>query len=488
MFKSINLNNYKCFEKMQMDISPLTIICGTNSSGKSSIINSLLMLKQSYENNFAANNMILNGSYIKCGLYEDISTDRNNLPITFDNEYELIKPKEFRASKGDNVSKFDITAFKTLSKIYPQKENITKFVLKSHIVIKKHENMSQMKDNIIDEYIIEIQPCGNDGVITVTKIILRNIQDKNYVITVENMPDGSKNTMIPIAVLKNCVCYFENFTLINAYATYITPKGTLVDGILANIYLIFRINAMQYKNINYLTPLRVYPQRNYILDNETENVGLSGEFTPHIMYEYSDKKIYGFYPPKDEVLAEGTSREQFTSFMNAWMNYLGFGEYSLKQVYEMIKLEISNYNISNVGFGVSQVLPILVSGLIQKKNEVLLLEQPEIHLHPSAQMCIADFLISMAINQRGVIIETHSDHILNRIIKRILQDKSGMLNQKVKIYYVDGANRENPIISIIVDPQKGITNAPPQFFTQFGSESMLIAKCAMENYREGIKW
>lgn len=103
-------------------------------------------------------------------------------------------------------------------------------------------------------------------------------------------------------------------------------------------------------------------------------------------------------------------------------------------------------------------------------------------------MGIADFLLSMAAVQRELIIETHSDHIINRVVKRILQDKTGTLNQIVKIFFVDGTNREEPITQIIVDPQKGITNAPQQFFTQFGSESMLIAKCAMENYREGIRW
>ena len=94
----------------------------------------------------------------------------------------------------------------------------------------------------------------------------------------------------------------------------------------------------------------------------------------------------------------------------------------------------------------------------------------------------------MAANQRGVMIETHSDHIINRVVKRILQDKSGQLNKIVKIYYVNNENRKEPITEIVIDPQKGITNAPDQFFTQFGSESMMIAKCAMANYREGITW
>ena len=94
MLKSISLENYKCFQHAKLDISPLTILCGINSSGKSSIINSLLMLKQSYENNIMGNNMSLNGEYIKCGAFEDISTDRNNEPVKFCVEYELRKPEK----------------------------------------------------------------------------------------------------------------------------------------------------------------------------------------------------------------------------------------------------------------------------------------------------------------------------------------------------------------------------------------------------------
>lgn len=489
MLKSIDLENYKCFENScEIKIAPLTVLCGVNSSGKSSIINSLLMLKQSYENNLSSNNMTFNSSYLKCGSFEDISSNKNNNPISFNVTYELERPTRYRKkSKELKSSKFDITAFKTLSKIYPNKFNITKFYIKSCIVIKKIVEENSTKSNILDKHSIEISLYDNENFLITTKISLEHKQGNQYLITAENIPNGVK-TLESKVILKSCACYFENFNLINAYASYIEPRGTMVDGILANIYLIFRINTFQYKNLNYLTPLRVYPQRNYILEDELENVGNGGEYTPHIMHKYSQENIVGFYPPTEEQLLADMSIDNFPNFLNSWMEYLNFGNYSLKQALETIKLDISNYNISNVGFGISQVLPILVSGLIQCKNEVLLLEQPEIHLHPGAQMRIADFLLSMAVSKKGVIIETHSDHIINRIVKRILQDKSGDLNKIVNIYYVNGDDKENPITSIIIDPQRGITNAPEQFFTQFGSESMMIARYAMENYREGIKW
>lgn len=488
MLKSIDLENYKCFEHVELAISPLTILCGINSSGKSSIINSLLMLKQSYENNIVGNNVSLNGEYIKGGTFEDISTNRNNEPITFSVEYELKKPRKYKKSGRNNYSKTDIAGYKTLAKLFAQKLDIKKFLIKSTIIIKKISNSRSMKDNIVEQYDISLILYTEQGIDEKVEISLKHKQDRIYAITIKNVPTSSESPVEPEVILENCVCYFENLTLINAYATSVSPKGTKIDGILANIYLIFRINAMQFKNINHLTPLRVYPQRNYILDNEIDNVGVSGEYTPHIMCKYAGCKIFGFLPPEDKIVVEQEIRKPFEYLVNTWMEYLGLGEYSLNQTSEMIKLNVSDYNISNVGFGVSQVLPILVSGLIERKDELLILEQPEIHLHPAAQMAIADFLLSMAASERGLIIETHSDHIINRVVKRILQDKTGQLNKMVKIYYINSNERKNPITEITIDPQKGITNAPIQFFTQFGSESMMIAKCAMENYREGIKW
>lgn len=485
MFKSIRLKNYKCFNNLDLEIAPLTILCGTNSSGKSSIINSFLMLKQSYESNITENSMSFNGEYIKCGSYEDISTDRNGAPIAFKVRYALQKP---RKPRGNRVSKTDITAFKTLAKLFPNPKEISSFDVESVVVLKRDQSTNRIKDNIVDEYRITLTVFRNSHSSLDVKINLKHSQDKQYVITIDNIPNGAGEIIQKQVVLKSCVCYFENFTPINAFATSVSPADMKIEDILANLYLIFRMNATQFRNIKYLTPLRVYPQRNYILDNEANNVGLSGEFTPHIMYKYADQNVNGFLPPQEKICIGKEKYQSFSYFVNEWMDYLGLGKYTLDNAFEMIKVNVSDFNISNVGFGVSQVLPILVSGLIEQKSELLLLEQPEIHLHPSAQMGIADFLLSMAAVQRGLIIETHSDHIINRVVKRILQDKTGTLNQLVKIYFVDGTNREEPITQIIVDPQKGITNAPQQFFTQFGSESMLIAKCAMENYREGIQW
>ena len=68
--------------------------------------------------------------------------------------------------------------------------------------------------------------------------------------------------------------------------------------------------------------------------------------------------------------------------------------------------------IADVGFGVSQLLPILVLGLRSDESAILMLEQPEIHLHPKSQANLADFLLTLIEQGKRVIVETHSDHFM----------------------------------------------------------------------------
>lgn len=90
---------------------------------------------------------------------------------------------------------------------------------------------------------------------------------------------------------------------------------------------------------------------------------------------------------------------------------------------DIVRLNISGHNIVDVGFGVSQILPIITQGLNMQKEETFILEQPEIHLHPKMQMKMADFILSLALSEKNVIAETHSDHIINRLCRRIMENE-----------------------------------------------------------------
>ena len=203
------------------------------------------------------------------------------------------------------------------------------------------------------------------------------------------------------------------------------------------------------------------------------------------MNRFANDYIDGFLPPHNDTIYMASRKYRFHYCVKKWMQYLQFGDYSLIKESETLQLSIQDYNITNVGFGVSQVLPILVSGLIKCDSELLILEQPEIHLHPSAQMCMADFLLSMAINNKGVIVETHSDHIINRVVRRMMEDKR--ICDIVRIYFVDqDANGVSNVENIDVDPVRGVLTNNKNFFTQFASETEKIIQIAFNNKQKGV--
>lgn len=486
MLKSISLENYKCFEKLkvkdkeELEIAPLTVLCGINSSGKSSIINSLLLQKQSYEDSSISNNMKLNGEYVKSGRFKDVVFKHSDNVITFVTSYILVKPKKYK--KGEKKqSKHDITAWKNLAKVY-SKYDVKCFEISSSISLEQYDQKKYVDDNILSSQEIRIKIICNNANELISSICLKKLknQSNQYAINIDNIPNSDTGDIIQHVELRDATCYFENFNLINAYSTNIYPAGILISGILSSVYLIFKMSALQFKNIHYLTPLRGYPKRNYILDYETDDVGLSGQFTPYIMHKYHDSLISGFLPPKNDKIVISRNKFDFSFCVQKWMEYLHFGKYTLENALETIQLNIKDYNISNVGFGISQVLPIIVSGLIKYKNELLLLEQPEIHLHPTAQMCMADFLVSMAVNEKNVIVETHSDHIINRIVRRMMENP--MTNEKIRIYFIDQddygiSNIEN----VVVDPIRGVLIENENFFTQFASETEKIVRVGFTN-------
>ena len=98
----------------------------------------------------------------------------------------------------------------------------------------------------------------------------------------------------------------------------------------------------------------------------------------------------------------------------------------------LIKDSKKNISISNVGFGISQILPLIVTVLI---NKICIIDEPEVHLHPGLQSRLADFFVEMIRLDKKIIIETHSDHIINKIVYSKLIDET--LNDKIKLLWVN---------------------------------------------------
>ena len=129
----------------------------------------------------------------------------------------------------------------------------------------------------------------------------------------------------------------------------------------------------------------------------------------------------------------------------------------------------SYVNIPDVGFGISQVLPVIVELFYAPKNSIIFIEQPEIHLHPAAQARLADVIIdAIGMSENGekrniqVILETHSEHLLRRLQRRMAEKK--LTKEQVKAYFANNNTDPSTLEQLRVDEYGNIENWPEDFF------------------------
>lgn len=177
------------------------------------------------------------------------------------------------------------------------------------------------------------------------------------------------------------------------------------------------------RGISYLGPLRSLPLRTYRMAAEPPaDVGREGEYAPELLYRNREGKLL----------------EQVEN----WLRELGYGRLTFEEAgdeYFQLYLEQSGghrINIAHSGFGLSQLLPILVQGIASDRSSTFIAQQPEIHLNPAQQSVVADFLIEASQGGRRVIVETHSEHVLLRLRRRVAEGR--IPASDVAIYYFDG--------------------------------------------------
>jgi len=145
-------------------------------------------------------------------------------------------------------------------------------------------------------------------------------------------------------------------------------------------------------------------------------------------------------------------------------------------------------DITSVGLGVSQLLPMIVRCLLAKPGEVVVLEQPEIHLHPASQQRLADFLLACARSGRQLLVETHSEHLVNRLRLRAAEDKSqnDEIVQTVGLVFAD----RHPKTGIThyrsgsLNAFGGLQDWPSGFFEEGIVEAQQILKIGLDKLEE----
>lgn len=226
-------------------------------------------------------------------------------------------------------------------------------------------------------------------------------------------------------------------------------------------------------SVYYLGPLREHPKRIYSWSGETpESVGQKGEFAIAAILAAS---------AQDRKLNRGPKKHlyRFDEFIAQWLKDLGIIEsFSVKPVAEgrkeyevVVKTHAagSEVKITDVGFGVSQVLPALVQAFYCPPHSTVWMEQPEIHLHPQVQAELADVFISATqARENGrprdvqLIVESHSEHFLNRLQRRVAE---GALHaEDVAVYFCRRTGSVTELEPLRLNMFGEIENWPENFF------------------------
>ncbi len=463
MLTSLHIQNFKAWKDTgSFRLAPLTVIFGANSAGKSSLGHLLLALKQTAlsTDRRRALNLGDSNSLIDLGTFRDClyGHDLAN-PLTFKLGWRLPVQLEIRdplepipgtAAPSEECYQGDAMALEvTIAAGKGEQPEVTgiRYALladgeeKLDVLLKK--NSSGKFELSSDRYRL----VKSDG----RKWPLDG-PEKFY-----RVSDAS------LARFKN--------------AGFLTDFALAAESMLGQFY--------------YLGPLRDYPKRIYQWSGDTpEDVGHKGEYAiAALLAAQSQQRKLNRGPRKRYQL--------FAEFIADWLKDLGIiHSFSVSPVAEGRKeYEVlvrthegaSEVKIADVGFGVSQVLPALVQAFYCPPNSVVWMEQPEIHLHPQVQAELADVFIS-AIKAREeregrvrnvqVIVESHSEHFLNRLQRRIAEGE--LTPEDVAIYFCQRKGATVDLEPLQVNLFGDITNWPDNFFGDEMAELTARTLAAMQ--------
>lgn len=244
------------------------------------------------------------------------------------------------------------------------------------------------------------------------------------------------------------------------------------------------------RSVKYLGPLRNEPQAVYSSVGyvEPNSVGLKGEYTAAALH-INRNKVIRYHSPIPEGTYAFNSRERLGTVKEAcqdWLSYLGVVEKfhtrdKGKLGYELhVQVDQGEYwqDLTHVGVGVSQVLPIVLMFLLSTPDDILIFEQPELHLHPKVQSRLCDLFITMAKAGRQCIVETHSEYLVNRLRLRIAQSIETPINNESSIYFISKENGKSSFEKVDISPYGSINNWPKDFFDQTDREVETIMMAA----------
>ncbi len=414
MLQTLAFSNFKSWPRVDLACGGITGLFGTNSSGKTSILQFPLLLKQTKEASDRLLSLELNGDYVQLGTIRD-AIHRHDESLKIETEV--------RFERTDELALADPAAGKTDPPLAKGKV----FTLSTDIVVPDKAARATRLSYRLGSHEFALRRGAKGGEFELS--YHGEDSDFRFVRTTGRawgLPGPIKGYAFP----DQARTYYQNAQLLSDLeAAY----EKAMDGLF------------------HLGPLRDFPKRDYLwARSRPADVGQKGEKAiDAILAATANKETRNLKP---------RARQQpFQAMVAHWLRHLGLiHSFKIEEIATgsnrwQAKIRTGEYGtevlLTDVGFGVSQVLPVITLLLYVPEGSTVILEQPEIHLHPLAQAGLADVLIYAATHRRvQVILESHSEQMLLRLQRRIAEREIGADN--VKLYFSDmecGASALTPL-------------------------------------------
>lgn len=425
MFTQMKLTNFKAWEDTgEIALKPVTMLLGTNSSGKSTLIQSLLLLKQTVQSPDRSVHLNLGGDEINdlfnFGDFDDVlrqgalSTRQFSLSFNFHNaDGSRIKEGSFFCSYGKN-SAGGVAIQDWLAKTGERKFRSTRRERGAYAVMIDNQNQSI---------------------------------DKGRHLSPE------RSISLPA----------EAIAMLGA-------DGALLEDLSLSI-------RRELESIVYLGPLRRKPERDYVWNKSNPGgIGSDGHRAIDVLLA--------------SALMKGEDHNRIIEGVSKWLERMKIADkLEVKQLGRSTRYELVIHrdgvesNLRDVGIGVSQVLPVLTLAYFAPRNSTIILEEPEIHLHPLAQSVLAELFVQTS-KERGVqfIVETHSEHLFRRM--QTLIAKQEITLDKAIMYFVEREGSIAQMRTLELDQFGRVQNWPEGFFGNALGETREQTAMAIKRAKE----
>lgn len=404
MITELEAENFKSWKDTgSLQFAPLTGFFGANSSGKTSILQVLLMLKQTTERPSDWNEPLYIGdeeSLVNLGSFEDIiHGHKEDLILGISVSWKLSQTMRIERISTDSLS-FSSSIIKEY-----ERQELVDFC---YMVDRRDFKIEREGQGHIFKYRDVDRRTGD--------VIFRPVNVASY------RCYGVVGRDKRLEAFTICRAAFENL----------------------------------FSNIHYLGPLREHPRHHYIWEGDHPvDVGQRGE-----------KMVSALLSARVRRLSVDEQIQKWVKRLELIDSYRLDPVSGKEQSYEF---HVTEYNgklqvkLTDVGIGVSQVLPVLVLCYYAPEGSILILEQPEAHLHPKAQSELADVLIDVVQNRNvKIILESHSEHLLHRLTRRIAEDS--LSAEDTALYSCQINDGKSSAEKLKVDDYGNISNWPLNFF------------------------